>query len=250
VINMAEETEILEREEELLPEWDEDEQDVLLQTQMWVYNFIMAQWKRMLVGFGAILLVVLVQGLYQESVVEAQREIHSEVALVINELPEPNPMAQYGLAPMDNPKDTERIESLRTSAKNLEQIASEGSGTASWYAWMDAAKVWDRADEQDARIVVLKKATEVPVSEDLQVTSGLILANAYHSQGQTDEAIKVLESFDGYGGLLKYQRSINLANLYIAAGNSDSAKELFGSLTQAPESLAEQIASLQTQMEG
>ena len=49
-----------ERTDDLLPEFEDSDEDVLLQAQMWVYNFVMQHWKKMLYGFGAILLVVTV----------------------------------------------------------------------------------------------------------------------------------------------------------------------------------------------
>ena len=113
-----------ERQDDLLPEFEDNDQDVLLQVQMWVYNIVVGQWKKLLIGFGGLLLIVLVNGLYTDSVTESQRLVHAEVAMVKYELPEPNPMAQYGLAPMDNPNDSKRMESLKASAKELERIAS------------------------------------------------------------------------------------------------------------------------------
>ena len=140
-----------ERQDDLLPEFEDNDEDVLLQVQMWVYN-IVGQWKKLLMGFGGVLLIVLAHGLYTDSVIQSQRTVHAELAMVKYELPEPNPMAQYGLAPMDNPNDSKRMASLQASAKELERIAAEASGTASWFAWMDAAAVWSRANQPDAQL--------------------------------------------------------------------------------------------------
>ena len=118
-----------ERQDDLLPEFEDNDEDVLLQVQMWIYNIVVGQWKKLLMGFGGVLLIVLAHGLYTDSVIQSQRSVHAEVAMVKYELPEPNPMAQYGLAPMDNPNDSKRMASLQASAKELERIAAEASVT-------------------------------------------------------------------------------------------------------------------------
>jgi len=240
-----------ERQDDLLPEFDENEEDVLLQAQMWVYNLVVGQWKTLLVGFGAILLVVLVHGLYTDSVVQAQREIYAEAALVKYELPEPNPMAQYGLAPMDNPNDTKRMASLQTSAKELERIASEGTGPGAWFTWMDAASVWARANQTDAQIVALKKAAELTSDETLRAISGMHLANAYQAAGKSADAIATLEGLSSVNSVeLKAQICLNLARVYSETGDIEKAKSTLGTVAEAPSALQADILLLQAQLDG
>ena len=55
----------------------------------------------------------------------------------------------------------------------------EASGTAAWFAWMDAAAVWSRANQPDAQVVALTKATEVATDETLVAVATMQLANVY-----------------------------------------------------------------------
>ena len=240
-----------EEQDDLLPEWDENEEDALLQAQMWVYNLVMGHWPKLLAVFGGILLVVLVHGVYTESVISAQREVHSEVAMVKNELPEPNPMAQYGLAPMDNPADSKRMDSLKASAKEMERIAGEANGAAAWFAWVDASNIWKRANLPDASIAALKKAVGLTsIDLDLQVTGELLLATALHENGDVAAAIQVLEATtSGKMGALEAQSLLNLAQLQHATEDIDSAKATLAKIGNPPQPLLQPIALLQAQLE-
>ncbi len=240
-----------ERQDDLLPEFEDNEQDVLLQVQMWVYNIVVGQWKKLLIGFGGILLIVLINGLYTDSVIESQRLVHAEVAMVKYELPEPNPMAQYGLAPMDNPNDSKRMESLKASAKELERIASEASGAAAWFAWMDAAAVWSRANESEAQIVALTKATEVAADESLVSVATMQLANVYQASKKSTEAIAALESVIQLASAeMKAQACLNLSRMYMDAGDMEKAKTTLAQVSEAPMALQNDILLLQAQLDG
>ena len=240
-----------ERQDDLLPEFEDNEEDVLLQAQMWVYNIVVGQWKKLLMVFGGILLIVLVHGLYTDSVIQSQRAVHAEVAMVKYELPEPNPMAQYGLAPMDNPNDAKRMASLKASAKELERIASEGAGAAAWFAWMDAAAVWSRANETEAQIVALTKATEVATDETLTAVATMHLANIYQASDKPAEAITALESVIKVASAeMKAQACLNLSRMYIDAGDMEKAKTTLAQVSEAPTALQNDILLLQAQLDG
>ena len=240
-----------ERTDDLLPEFEDSDEDVLLQVQMWVYNLVMQHWKKMLYGFGTILLVVLVQGVYTDNVVQGQRAVHAELAMVKYELPEPNPMAQYGLAPKDNPNDEKRMTALRASAKELERIASEGTGSAAWFAWVDAAAVWERATETDAQIVALIKASELSVDDTLIAVSKMQLANVYMQTDKTDDAITVLEGMTGTSSPdIKAQICLNLSRIYLSQGNTEKAKSTLAQVDQAPLALQGDIELLQSRLDG
>ena len=240
-----------ERQDDLLPEFEDNDEDVLLQVQMWVYNIVVGQWKKLLMGFGGVLLIVLAHGLYTDSVIQSQRTVHAELAMVKYELPEPNPMAQYGLAPMDNPNDSKRMASLQASAKELERIAAEASGTASWFAWMDAAAVWSRANQPDAQIVALTKATEVATDETLVAVATMQLANVYQASGKSAEAIAALEKVIQVAGAeMKAQACLNLSRMYVDTGDMEKAKETLAQVSEAPTALQNDILLLQAQLDG
>ena len=240
-----------ERQDDLLPEFEDNDEDVLLQVQMWIYNLVVGQWKKLLIGFGGVLLVVLVHGLYTDSVVQSQRTVHAELAMVKYELPEPNPMAQYGLAPMDNPNDAKRMASLAASAKELERIASEASGTAAWFAWMDAAVVWSRANQPDAQVVALTKATEVAADKTLLAVATMQLANVYQETNKSQEAIATLEKVINVASAeMKAQACLNLSRMYMDAGDLEKAKVTLSQVAEAPTALQNDILLLQAQLDG
>ena len=240
-----------ERQDDLLPEFDDNDEDVLLQVQMWIYNLVVGQWKKLLFVFGGILLIVLVHGLYTDSVVQAQRAVHAEVAMVKYELPEPNPMAQYGLAPMDNPNDAKRMASLTASAKELERIAAAASGSAAWFAWMDAAAVWSRANQPDAQVVALTKATEVIGEQTLNAIAAMQLANIYQETNKPEQAITVLEKLiSDSGAEMKAQACLNLTRMYLDAGDVEKAKAALSQVSEAPDGLQNDILLLQAELDG
>jgi len=240
-----------ERQDDLLPEFEDNDEDVLLQVQMWIYNLVVGQWKKLLFVFGGVLLVVLVHGLYTDKVIQGQREVHAEVAMVKYELPEPNPMAQYGLAPMDNPNDAKRMASLTASAKELERIASEASGTAAWFAWMDAAAVWSRANQPDAQVVALTKASELAVDQTLVSVATMQLANLYKETNKSSEAITALEKVIKVSSSeMKAQASLNLSRMYMDAGDLEKAKTILSQIADAPSALQNDILLLQAKLDG
>lgn len=216
----------------ILPEFDESDEDVLLQAQMKVYDVFMSYWKHMLAGFVVILLGVLVYGLYTDAGVNSQRDIHSRIAMVQVDVPEPNPMAMYGMAPMDNPKDTDRMEELRSLATQMEAIAGDSTGAGQWFAWIEAANLWKRANQPDAQIVALQKATELPVAKDLVASAYMQLAKAYVAMDKKDQAVSTLETYIALNsGFAQNQAKLNLVYVYEEMGNVEKAKSSLSSIT-------------------
>ena len=81
-----------EERDDFLPEFDDNDEDVLFQIQMKVYNVFMAHWKNLL-GISVIFLLgVLVQGLYADHKQQEQRQAHGELLFVRSDLPEPDPI--------------------------------------------------------------------------------------------------------------------------------------------------------------
>ena len=216
----------------ILPEFDESDEDVLLQAQMKVYDVFMSYWKHMLAGFVVILLGVLVYGLYTDAGVNSQRDIHSRIAMVQVDVPEPNPMAMYGMAPMDNPKDTARMEELRSLATQMEAIAGDSTGAGQWFAWIEAANLWKRANQPDAQIVALQKATELPVAKDLVASAYMQLAKAYVAMDKKEQAVSTLETYIALNtGFAQNQAKLNLVYVYEEIGNVEKAKSSLSSIT-------------------
>ena len=222
-----------EEKDELLPEFDENEEDVLLQAQMKVYNFIMGYWKQGLAVIGVVLLGVLGQGLYIEHIQDQQRSIHSDIEMIRADLPEPNPMSMYG-APTDNPNDMKRMETLRNAAGEIEKVAEKAEGAAKWFAWMEAARTWKRANEADAEIVALQKAIESSQDPTFRSSSTLQLANRYQDSEKAEQAISLLEEFIASGPAVGLEQArLNLAQIYKEAGKLDKSKEQVDALAGA-----------------
>jgi tetratricopeptide (TPR) repeat protein len=218
---------VAEERDDLLPEFDDNEEDVLFQVQMRVYNLFMANWKKLLIVSAVFLTVVLVQGLYADHIQDKQRHSHGELMFVKTELPEPNQMALYGMAPADNPNDLKRMEQLRSAAQEIEKIANNSTGVATWFAWMEAGKTWKRANEVDAQIIAYQKAASLQETAPLIASATLQLANAYQESDKSEQAIKTLEDFIATvpnSGM--QQAQINLALYYEEGGNKEKAKEI------------------------
>ena len=231
--------------DDILPEFDENEEDIILKTQLKVYDVVMKYWQRMLMVLGVILLGVLIQGTYANHIQETQRAIHSEIALVKNNLPEPDRKYFYGLGPMDDPNDKAKIQKIEISAKELERIASESSGAGQWFAWMEAAALWERLNRNDERVVALQKAAELSVDTELKVTALMQLANAYQTANRSDDAIKTLDTVLTMKTSFEIPAKLNLARFYEDKGEPAKAKEILDTIAQAPMSLQRQIAEIQ-----
>ena len=222
---MRQEQKMAEEIDELLPEFDENEEDVLLQTQMKVYNFIMGYWKEGLGVIGILLLGILVQGLYVEHIQAEQRSVHSELEIVRSGLPEVNPMSRFGAA-TDNPNDMKRMEALRDSAAAMEKIAETSDGAAEWFSWMEAAKIWNRANETDAEIVAIQKAIEATEDPVFTSSATLQLANRYVDAEKAELAISLLEGFIASSPVMGVEQArLNLSQVYKENGNMAKSKE-------------------------
>ena len=213
-----------EERDDLLPEFDENEEDALLQVQMKIYNFIMGYWKKGLVVVGAILSVVLVRGLYFEHVQDVQRGFHKDIALVQSNLPEINQRYYYGLGPMDNPNDMKTMQTLRESAAELEKIASKSEGTATWFAWMEAAKIWHRANEFDSEKAALGNAITASTEPIYVSSSTLLLATRYLESENPEKAIETLEGFIAKNPEFGIEQArLHLVQIYTEQGNAEKS---------------------------
>ena len=216
--------------EELLPEFDENEEDVLLQTQMKVYNFIMGYWKQGLGVIGIFLLGVLGHGLYVEHVLDQQRSVHSELEMVRSALPEVNPMSRFGAA-TDNLNDMNRMEKLRTSATEMEKIAEKADSAAKWFSWMEAAKIWHRANEADSEIVAMQKAIEATKDPVFTSSATLQLANRYLDAEKSEQALSLLEDFIASSPVIGLEQArLNLSQIYKENGDMTKSKEQIDAL--------------------
>ena len=168
--------------------------------------------------------------------------------MVKYELPEPNPMAIMVL-PRWTIQMIQREWHHTASAKELERIASEASGTAAWFAWMDAAAVWSRANQPDAQVVALTKATEVGADQTLLAVATMQLANVYQDTNKSEEAIAALEKvINTASAEMKAQACLNLSRMYVDAGDLESQDNF--TKFEAPTALQNDILLLQARLDG
>jgi len=237
-----------EERDDLLPEFDDNEEDVLFQFRMKVYDLFMAHWKNLLIISGIFLLIVLVQGLYTEYVQEEQREIHRALLEVKtgDNFPEEEMIGGISL----NFMTPDELEALKNGALEMEKIAEKSKGVAVWFAWMEAAKTWERADSPDSQIVALQKAASLDVGDELKSSATLQLANAYQENEKGEQAIQTLETFIASSPAYGLERAqINLALFYEEAGNIEKMKEVLQTIAQDPVAPNPEVAMLLERVE-
>ena len=217
--------------DELEPELGE-EQDVLFRTQMKVYDLLVSNWKVLTSAVGVVLLAVLVFGLWEGHTRDTQRAGHASISDVVRNAPEPDPMAALGLGVQDDPNDLGRMSDLKNAAVELEQVASETSGTAKAFAWLKAAEFWGRAGESEAQLAALgnmKKSS----SEPLLMWSAVSQMVNVHTQNEDFEKAEAeLRGFvNTQDGFVAEQALFHLALLLEEAGKKEEAKKSIEDLT-------------------
>jgi TolA-binding protein len=90
------------------------------------------------------LTVVLIYGLWQGRVEDAQKVASETMAKIDRAMPEVNLFQLQGQWGLDDPTDTRRIQTLEAIAKKYEEVALDSNGAASVEAWLKAGDTWLR----------------------------------------------------------------------------------------------------------
>lgn len=134
---------------EILEVPEEEEVDLIFRAEMKARDIILGYWKHSLVVLGAVLLVALVIGLYQQYLRGVLRDGSEAISLVDEDQPPPSQLAQMGLAPLDDPADAERMKTLEELARRYEAAADDTTGAARAEGWLKAADTWRRLGRDD-----------------------------------------------------------------------------------------------------
>lgn len=106
------------------PFMDEEEEDVILKTQMKVYDLFMGNWQKLLYVLGAFLIGTLVYGLYESSQQEALRANSARLAKTTDTFVEKNKtLANFASLNTDFQRAVDKIEKTQTDpSKMMESI--------------------------------------------------------------------------------------------------------------------------------
>lgn len=171
------------------------EADMLFRTQMRLTDAFYAHWKKgasLLIGF---LLFVLVYGLWQSKMENAQKEASETMAKIDRKMPAISILQLQGQWALDDPSDTKRIQTLEAIAKKFEEVANSSSGTASTEAWLKAGDTWMRVSSLDSAQGAYRKVLE---NND----SGVFAIGAHNGLAA------ILVNKDDHSGALTHYRAI------------------------------------------
>jgi tetratricopeptide (TPR) repeat protein len=229
------------REDGFAPEiddLDEGDQDVIFKAQMGVYQFFATWWKQLLGGLGIFLAGTLAYSLISDHQREEQRDLHAEISDIERRMPTPDPLAAYGMAPLDDPEDEERIANLREGARRYDVIATDGRGAAATMASLKAAGAWQRAGDAESELASLQLANESSGSGILGWSAASQLAAAKMAAGDVDGAAAVLTAVNqSTSGIIGEKALLDLGLMYESAERADDAiKTLEDFTARYPES--------------
>jgi tetratricopeptide (TPR) repeat protein len=244
------------RGDEFAPEiddLDDGDEDVLFKAQMGIYQFFATWWKHMLGALGIFLVGTLGYSLIHDHLREVQRDLHAQIDEIDRRMPAPDPLAAFGMAPMDDPEDATRMANLREGAKRYEAVASEGQGPAEVMAWLKAAEAWKRAGDTEARLRALQSAVDADASGILGWSAASQLAHAKAETGDVAGAAEILTGVSrSASGVIAEKALLDLGLIYESAERADEAtRTLEDFTTRFPESpLSSQAAEALSRLKG
>ena len=217
---------------------EDGDEDVLFKAQMGVYQFFGSNWKYMLGFLGVFLLATLAYSLYAENSRQEQRSFQASIDEIGRRMPAPDPLSAFGMAPMDDPEDADRMANLKEGAKRYDAVAESGGGTAATMARLKAAEAWERAGETETQIASLQAAHDLGGKGVLGWSASAQLAGAKADVGDIDGAAAVLTGVNTSSrGIIAEQALLDLGLIYVAAGrNEEATATLQDFTTRYPES--------------
>ena len=229
------------RGDEFAPEvddLDDGDEDVIFKAQMGVYQFFATWWKQLLGALGIFLVGTLAYSLISDHLREEQRDLHAQISDIERRMPTPDPLSAYGMAPMDDLDDEDRVANLREGARRYDGIADGGRGAAATMARLKAAGAWDRAGDAEAELASLQKANEEGGKGILGWSAASQLAAAKLAAGDVDGAAAVLTTVNQTtSGVISEKALLDLGLMYETAERTDDAiKTLEDFTARYPES--------------
>lgn len=212
-----------------------EEVDVLFRAQMGITNFLLGYWKHLLGVLGLILAGVYAYSAWLEHTRDSQREIQAQMARIALEVPQPSEMALMGLAPLDDPSDSERLGAVRSAAEKYEALAKDGGGTGAVMAWFEAAELWERLGEAARARDAWKAAHELGPEGVMGWTAAANLASSLADEGDVDGAAAIYRAYADdpeVQGYLAERALFDLGQLYEGAGRASESQVIYGEFTE------------------
>lgn len=205
----------------------DQEADLFFKVQMQLAHWVYGYWKQGIAGIGTVLLLTLIIGQTSTCLRDQQRDGSAAMAAVERTLPEPSPLAQYGLAPLDDLTDTEHVAALERAAQAYEDVAESSNRLAGAEAWLRAANTWARAGNDERASIAYDNAYKADPGGVYTYAAGNRLAAIYREAGRSDDAASLYrEMASDLEGFLAEQALLDLMGLQIEAGDPASIQRL------------------------
>jgi tetratricopeptide (TPR) repeat protein len=209
-----------------LAQFDVEEKDYVFRAQMALANFALGHWKKMLGVLGAVLLGVLLFGMWEDHLVAVQQEQYGAVAAAARKLPDPS--SSYPFGPMDDPKDLDHMAALEGAANMLQAAAQDSTGSAAVYGYIQAAQAFERAGKVEVALECWQKAVQDPAAQGMM---GWVAAQGAAAQlvakKDVDGAAALLKARTAGEDIIAEEASYALGQLYLEAGRKEEAAAAF-----------------------
>jgi len=205
----------------------DQEADLFFKVQMQLAHWVYGYWKQGLAGIGTVLLLTLIVGQTATCLRDQQRDGSAAMAAVERSMPETDPLAQYGLAPLDDLDDAEHVTALEKAAEGFEAVAAETNRLAAAEAWLRAANTWSRAGNDERALVAYQQAFDADAGGIYTYAAGNRLAAIHRHADRFDEAEAVYrELASDQRGYLAEQALLDLMTMHLDAGKPEPIQRL------------------------
>ncbi len=206
---------------------EEEDVDYVFKAQMGLYKSFAAYWKHGLALVALILSVSLVYGLGTSYVDGRLKDGAQEIASIDRRMPQPSQMAQFGMAPLDDPDDAQHMANLTEGAKRYEAAAAKAIGASAAEGWLKAGDTWLRVGKPDEARAAYAQALSAK-------DAGIFGYAAHNALAKMDMAAGDIASAQGHmrsaadldKGFLGETALLQLAELHHAAGDTAAVTEL------------------------
>jgi len=205
----------------------DQEADVFFKVQMKLAHWVYGYWKQGLAGIGTVLLLTLIVGQTATFLRDQQRDGSAAMAAVERSMPEPSPLAQYGLAPLDDLTDPEHVTALEQAAQSFEDVAAASTRLAKAEAWLRAGNTWSRAGNTERATVAYQAAYDADPGGIYTYAAGNRLAAIHRQAERTEQATELLrELASDQKGYLAEQALLDLMDVQLESGDTESLQRL------------------------
>lgn len=224
--------------------------DLLFRAQMAAYHYVLGYWKQGVAVIALVLLVALVGGETATHLRDQQRRDSAALSDVGKNMPDPSPLAQYGLAPPYDVTDADTKADLSAVAERYEQLADDAHGLASAEAWFRAGDLWDQLGEADHARADFQKSYDADRGGIYTYAAGNRLVILLRAGGEDASARAILRDLgSSLDGFLAERALLDLMDMMAAAGDPDgvtrTASEFRERFAKSPR--LDQVSALEAQ---